>query len=476
MKVMIINSPLSAEEQYGGSSLESVQNFVQPLGIAYLAAVLEKSRFDVKLIDASIQNLRPRDIAQIVERENPQLVGISSVTISFYNAEETARAIREKNGNIYIVIGGPHVSTDPEGSIRKDLFDLGVVAEGEYTLLEIARELRDKGKINHPEKIKGIVYKRKNKVYFTEQRPYIEDLDVLPMPARYLLPPLKEYKATPASSRYNPVGTIITSRGCPNKCVFCDRKIFGNRPRLHSVKRVVDEIEMLVEKYGAREIKVWDDTFTFNQKRVIEICKEILKRRIKVHWLCLTRVNNVGEELYFWMKKAGCWQVLFGLESGDPGILKDMKKGITLEQSIKAVSLAKKAGLNVRGTFVLGMPNETKETLKRTLDFALSLPLDSANFYVLAPYQGTEIFELLKEQGKILHENLFYYQEMIDAEKGRLPFVPDALTEEYLKNFVAQAHKEFYLRPSYLLKQALSIRNFTQIKGYWDGFRAVIGM
>ena len=250
--------------------------------------------------------------------------------------------------------------------------------------------------------IKGILYKENGEIKITAPRGYIQDLDALPFPARHLYPPLSEYRPVPASFIKLPLGHIMTSRGCPYQCIFCDRKIFGNSFRARSPKNVVDELEELINVHGAKEIKFFDDTFTLDKKRVLEIFKEMKRRNLKFPWSCLTRVNHVDAELLKEMKTAGCWQISYGLESGDQRMLNIMKKGTTVEQNRNAVIWAKKTGLNVRAFFVLGMPGETPESLKKTVEFAKSLPIDIVTFYSVTLYPGNELYEMAKKEGRDL--------------------------------------------------------------------------
>ncbi len=476
MKIVLVNPPLSALEQTGGSSFEKVANITQPLGLAYLAAVLEKDGFEVRIIDCPQSNMMYDKLTKLVKDENPQMIGITATTLSFPNAVDAAKKIKLEIPDSYIVLGGPHVTAAPDEAIKNTCFDIGVLREGEITLLEIARKMRDEDRAFDKSSIRGVVYLEDGTVKFTQMREYIKDLDSLPFPARHLLPPISEYHPTPISCRNPPLGTLITTRGCPNQCAFCDRKIFGNLTRFRSPGNIVDEIEELIEKYGAKEIKFWDDTFTANQQRAFDICDEIIRRKINIPWSCLTRVNTVSKELLKRMKDAGCWQVAYGLESGSQKILDLMKKGITIEQSTNAVKWTKEVGLNVRGYFVLGFPGETRETIRNTINFAKKMKLDGANFYMFIPFPGAEIFHHLDKKGLILHRDYRFYHEMTDEKFSKLPYVPEGFTEKEIKSIYAKMHKEFYLNPSFIFRQITSIRRFNDIKRYWNGLLTILNL
>ncbi len=478
IKTVLINPPLSAHEQAG--ALEEVENVMPPLGIGYIASVLEQNNFDVKIIDCRVLNIMFEDLVKILKSMKPDVIGVTATVLEIQKSIKFAEVIKKELPDSLLVLGGPHLTSSPLKTLEQSAFDIGVIAEGEYTLLEIVQKLSESktGKLTSSElkDIKGIVYKDKSHIKLTPPRPYIKDLDSLPFPARHLYPPLSKYRPVPASYTKLPLGHIITSRGCPGQCIFCDRKIFGNVFRARSPKNVADEIEQLIKVYKAKEIKFFDDTFTVNKKRVMEILAELKKRNLKFPWSCLTRVNCVDFELLKAMKEAGCWQIAYGLESGDQRMLDIMKKGITVEQNRNAVVWAKKAGINVRAFFVLGMPGETLESINKTIDFAKSLPIDVATFYMLTLYPGNELYDMVKEKGAILHEDYSQYNPLIDVNQTKLAYVPEGLTESQIKNLVSKAYKEFYFRPGYIIRQALSIRRWDQVVRYWRGFKAVLNL
>ena len=477
IKTILINPPLSAYEQAAG--LEGIENVMPPLGIGYLAAVLEKNNFNVKIIDARVLKINYEKVIKILKKIKPDIIGITATVLEIQKSIKFSDIIKNELPDSLLIIGGPHLTSAPFQTMQKSVFDIGVIGEGEYTLLEIVQELSklEKGNTLSPpqlKKIKGIIYRVDGEIILSPSRPYIDDIDRLPFPARHLYPPLFRYSPVPASYIKLPLGHIMTSRGCPYQCIFCDRKVFGNRTRTRSPKNVVDELEELIKVHKAKEIKFFDDTFTLNKKRIYEIFKVMSKRNLKFPWSCLTRVNCVDYPLLKTMKQAGCWQVAFGLESGDQRMLNIMKKGTTVEQNRKAVIWAKKAGLNVRAYFVLGMPGETSQSIRKTIDFAKSLPLDIVTFYTLTIYPGNELYKMLKKEGKLLHEDYSQYNPLIDINKSKLAYVPEGLTEKYIKMMVSKAHKEFYFRFNYIFRQTLSIRSWSDIKRFWRGFKAVL--
>ncbi len=470
--IALINPPYRPEDVAGGSkSIKRVLNIIPPLGLTYLATVLEREGFEVKVFDFSIGG-EEKTLYEGLDKGKYSLVGITSTTPSYYVAENLACKIKKKYPDVYLVIGGAHVSADPQGVMERGVFDIGVLNEGEFTLLELARTLAEKGRRSLHE-VKGIVFRdEKGEIQFTPPREYIKNLDALPLPARYLLPPLKVYHPTPASYRRLPLGVMMTSRGCPNRCTFCDRAVFGNRVRFHSPERVVQEFEELVCKYGAREIRFFDDTFTLNKSRVLEICALLQKKGLhRIPWTCLTAVKSVDKEILKAIKDAGCWQVLYGLESGDDRMLKLLKKGNTVQDNTQAVFWAKEVGLSVRADFIIGTPGETKESMEKTLKFAKSLPLDYAHFNKFVPFPGTEIYHNLVKKGY-----KFNFERSSIVDHTAIIYTPEGITPEEFKNFLNRAYKEFYLRPSYLLKHLLSIRSWEEFKGQFQGFLAIKGL
>jgi anaerobic magnesium-protoporphyrin IX monomethyl ester cyclase len=468
-KILLV-SPIFSEEEASGNtkSMKKVMNVIPPLGLAYIAAYLEKNGFYVRIVDCSV-GIDYTQLAKILKKENPDIVGMTGTTPSLQSIIETAKLIRKTLPGALLIIGGPHATAMPKETIETNLFDLGVLGEGEPSFLEIAHIFEKKGKLttNYLKKIKGIVFMDKNKVVITAPGEFIKDLDSIPFPARHLLPPPSNYHPTPASYRRLPQAHVMTARGCPYQCTFCDRKIFGSTYRERSVDNVMKEIDELMEKYGVKDIKFFDDTFTLNRKRLLRMCTELKKRKLK--WCCLTRVNVVDYDLLRTMKKSGCYQVLFGIESGDNRMLKLLKKGTTVKQNARAIRLAKKAGLNVRCDFIVGTPGETMQSMKKTVDFAIKENPDFAHFNKFTPYPGTEIYQRLKEEGFNFDFTKFHSQ----LDHTIIMYTPSGVDKKEYKKFLDDSFKRFYLRPRYITRQISQIRSLQDVKRLWDGFFAI---
>lgn len=471
MHIVLVNPPFEEEDSVSGNkSIKKVLNVVPPLGLAYLAAYVRPDGHEVQIIDCTVGISHQELIDRVVE-ENPDVIGITGTTPSSESMKKAAVDIRDRLPKAAIVVGGAHITAMPEETMASGLFDVGVIGEGETTFLDLVRHIEKQG-LKHLEAVDGIVFNENGRVVFTGRRPFIEQLDEIPFPARDLLPPLTAYHPTPASYKKLPLAVVITSRGCPFKCKFCDRAIFGATYRGRSAGNVMDEVESLVKDYGAREIRFFDDTFTMDKKRVMMICDEFERRNIRIPWTCLTRVNTVTRELLMRMRKAGCWQVLYGLESGDQKMLDLLHKGTTVEQNTRAVQWAKEAGMSVRGDFIVGTPGDTLESMEKTLAFAKSMDLDYAHFNKFVPLPGTELYQMLVDQG---HTFDFTEHSSI-VDHSALLYVPEGMKREDYKAFLDRAHKEFYLRPSYIFKRLLQIRSLAQLKGQIDGFFAIKGL
>ena len=471
LKVLLINPPFDQEEESVGKtkSLQRVLNIIPPLGIAYVAAILEQAGVGVKIIDCAV-GISWEALSQAIAREQPDVVGLAATTPAFLMAKKAARLAREISPAARILLGGAHVTASPEGAMEGGLFDIGVIGEGEATVQELFANYRA-GRFENLNRIKGIIYHDAAGLHKNAARPFIEDLDSIPLPARHLLPHPGRYGPTPASCRQVPYAVIITSRGCSSRCTFCDRTVLGDRCRMRGVDNIFQEIEEVVADYGAKEIRFFDDTFTANKSRAHAICDEFEKRRLGLSWSCLTKTACVDGHLLRHMRRAGCWQVLYGFESGDDRMLKLLKKGNTIDMNKRAIRLTQEAGLEIRGDFLVGSPGETWESLERTVRFAIDTKLDYAHFNKFVPFPGTELYKLLTAQG-----HKFDFSKSSTLDHKQVFYVNPGMTAESFSAFLDKAYRRFYLRPGYILKRLLSIRTFHQLKGQITGFFAILGL
>ena len=363
-----------------------------PLGLSYLAGVLSDAGVEVKILDLVVLPYSRNMLQTLIEGFKPQMVGLTAVTMTFDSAMGVVKDIKDINSDIMTVMGGPHVSfCARETLLDYPELDVAVIGEGERTVVELCRTIPNGLDLQN---VSGIAYRRGPEIYYTARREPIEDLDELPLPDRSLLP-LGRYRAL------NMPISITTSRGCPFKCIFCvGRKMVGARVRYRSPEKVVDELQYL-GTLNFPQINIADDLFTANKNHCLGVCNEIINRGLKLTWTSFARVDTVSDEVLGKMKAAGCNAVSFGIESANPQILKAIKKGITLDQVESAVRMCNRAGITPCASFILGLPGETPETIKETMDFGEGLKrLGLAyGFHLLAPFPGTEIREQCEQYG-----------------------------------------------------------------------------
>ena len=357
-----------------------------PLGLAFLAGALERAGVEVKILDFVVFPYSKKVLESVLKGFLPHMVGITAVTMTFDNAMNVIKDVKGIDPDIITVMGGPHVTFCAEDTMNSfPALDCIVLGEGEETIVDLVRAVDKAGDWGN---INGLVYRNGSGIHRTGFRPPGIAMDSLPVPARHLLP-LARYRALEM-----PV-SMTTSRGCPFKCIFCvGRKMVGAKVRYLSPKKVVDELEYL-SSLNFDQINIADDIFTTSKRHCLAVCDEIMRRKIKAKWSAFARVDTVSREVLGKMKEAGCGVVSFGVESGNRDILKTIKKGITLEQVIAAVKMCTDLEITPHASFILGLPGETPETLKETVDFGEKLKDMgvSHGFHLLAPFPGTEIRE-----------------------------------------------------------------------------------
>lgn len=464
MDVLILN-PSTFRKNYGDYADAGGRS--QPLGICYVAAILEQNNIKVKILDAEILDLTFEQTVEEIVKNNPKILLISILTTTYDSVVELSKHLKSKNPNLMIVVGGPHLATNPDTTLDNPCFDVGIIGEAEYTALELVQCLL-KGEDFRKQNIKGIIYKQDGETVTTPSRELIQNLDELPMPAYHLLPPIDLYHPQIHSYRYTPVVGMITSRGCPYRCMFCDQGVFGKRFRYLSAHKIAEQIELLQKKYGIKEVTFFDDVFTLNKKRVYELCDELEKRKIKIAWSCLSRADHVDKELLIRMRKAGCWLIAMGIESGNQEILDFIKKDVKLERIKQATDWAHEAGIKIRGFFQIGHPKETEQTIEDTINFAKSIKIYSAEFTISTPFKGTELYEVAHQYGTFDKTDTSLFSQMFPV------FTPYGFTQKDLLKKQKELHRRYYLRPKKILEFALLIRNFSDLKRYWAGAKILL--
>lgn len=438
MKVTFLNPPQS-------SSKYKFLGVVAPsLGIGYMAAVLEQNNIDVDVLDSCALELSYDEIGEEIIKRNPDIISISALTPTIGSALDSADKIKSVKPDAIVVLGGYHPSFEYQSVLEEESVDVVVRGEGEYTMLDLVQTIEDGGDLKE---VEGLAFKDKDTgdLIVTPDRPIIHDLDELPFPAFHLFP-MEKYKILNITTN---VATIITTRGCPMQCSFCSSAaLHGRYLRRRSYKNVVDEIEMRLKEENIDTIAFMDDTFTLDVKFVRNFCEEIKRRNLKFWWGCTTRVDTLNEELLEMMKDAGCITLFMGVESADQQMLDKMNKNITVSKTINAFKLSRKVGIRTIASCVIGMPEDTKESMRKTIEFVKSLNPSYALYSLATPYPGTRFYKETFEKNLIKIKDWSKFTlispvlETIDC------------TKEDLRNIQKKAFLKFYLRPGYLIRQA----------------------
>jgi len=458
MKIWLLNPPIKRKRPGSiGGIIDSLFYNSPPLGLAYLAAVLEQNGHQVTITDFPVEGLYINDVPELLRQLSPDLVGISSVTSSFPSALLTARAVRNAVGaRVPIGIGGPHMSGNPEIIQQHPVFDFGVVGEGELTLRELVSNLAAGRDLDG---IAGVVTCRDNELIFGPPRARIDDLDSLPFPARHLLS-LRKYRPMPNDEYRRPKTATITSRGCPFLCTFCDKRTFGDKYRSNSPARIVDEMHHLVQEYGIKDLAFVDSTFTPNRKRITGLLDEMERRPPSVYWTCSTRANVLDEEILRRMRLMNCWRIRIAMESGNNEILKSIKKGVTKEEFEHTVRIADKMGFQVKAFFMVGHIGETPETIKETIDFACSIPIKDVTVQINTPIKGTPQYAECHKHGTLLDQDPSRYSFFQPV------FIPHGFTSKQLLDAQIQFYRRFYLRPRLFLRHLRDVKGIPDITKY----------
>ena len=410
-----------------------------PLGLGYIAAVLEKNQFEVDIIDCQALKLTQEDFKNEIAKRQPGIVGVTSTTLTYKSALEVLQTAKATHPNCVTAIGGPHATFWDENALKEcSALDVVVRKEGETTMLELAQRV-EAGKPFYD--LLGTTTRKDGSIVQNEERPYIEDLDALPFPAHHLFPleHLRKYGKI--------IFPLSTSRGCTFWCNFCSAvRMFGRRYRMRSPESVISELEFLHKTYGAVQFTFYDDAFSVDQKRAFKICEEIQKRNLKIMWDCETRVDMVTKELLQEMKKAGCLAVWFGVEAGSKLVLDAMSKGLTLEKTKNAFKMAKDVGLMTVASVILGFPEETPETARETIKFVMEIKPDDVGYYIATPYPGTPMYDLVKEKGWLKITDFNKYDTATPT------FETPTMKMRELRKIREGALQSFYVHPGYIIR------------------------
>lgn len=449
---LLVNPP-NAFAQYIGSKLNSAVLKYPVLSLASLAAVLRQEGARVAILDLGIVG-NYDGLERVFEKVRPRYIGFTGTTPLFPKVVEVSTRCKQILGNeVTILVGGPHATAVPEESLQSSAIDILVYGEGERTIVDIW-----KGK--KLSEIRGIYYKDNGKVVKTTLRELIPSLDDLPFLAVDLYES-KFYHSAKQLSKATPNFQYESSRGCKGVCTFCNKNISGTRFRMKSPERVVSEIEYILS-HGYKEIRFVDDQFNADIDRAIKICELIIKKNLKFPWSLASgiRVDTVNEEFFRMAKKAGCHQMGIGFEAGTQESLNSIKKGITLEQSLNCMKLLRKVGIETIGFFILGLPEDTEESMEETINFALKLRPDFAKATILIPFPGTTLFRQYEQKGLIKTREWDKYNFHLVKEIYKHPTLDFSVLQKYYDRF----YIKFYLSPVFLYRKLLSsVQNFSLV-------------
>jgi anaerobic magnesium-protoporphyrin IX monomethyl ester cyclase len=439
----------------------NIHVILPPIGLGYVASYIKSKGkdIDVKILDCLKEKYGLKEFYNYIQREKPDIVGMTAFTMEIETVWKCARIIKEVNKNAVIVVGGPHITNDPIGTLENENIDFILKGEAEISFFKLIEEIKKEEK--DFSNISNIGYMKDGEVIINKMEFY-PDIDDLPFPD-YKLIKFEEYPKLYFMKRY-PVASIMTSRGCPYSCNFCSApRTSGKKFRARSAKKIVEEIKFLKENYKIKEFQIWDDNFTLNKQRVIDFCALLHQEKINLPWWCPNglRIETLDRNLIEKMYRAGCYSMTFGIESGSEKIQKDMNKNLDLQKTKEIIKIASDMGIRTQGFFILGYPTETREDILKTIKFSLELPLKRASFSLFQPLVGTEIYETLEEQGKLKSLDLN------KCEYSKTSIIPQGLkSAKELKNLQRKAIFKFYIRPRILprfIMENLSVHQFKEL-------------
>lgn len=464
MKVALVFNPFSYKLHE--ENLKIVQRYFglfPPLSLAWVAGIAERAGHDVQLIDARTLQLTPDQVLNRLKAWKPDIIGSMMTTYMFRETLDWIRYLRGGLPGVKTMVGGYNLRVYPKESVTPPEIDFGCFNSALYTVPALLEEI-ESGRENFDD-VPGLIYKRNGDII---QTPYGKEpkFEEYPFPARHLLP--NELYAEFPTERKN-FTVQVTSKGCPMACVFCEAGRTAYNPR--SVNLVVDEMEHCYNDLGIREIDVFDYEFLINRKRALEICKEMQRRNLDILWACRARIDSVDDELLTEMKNAGCGRIYFGIEAGEQEMLDNMNKGIKIEQIRETLKLVRKKGIRALGFFLIGSPGETRATVKKTLKFARSLPLDYVQFSKTTAKPLTTMWrDLVQESG------YDYWREYIlgNTEEAPLPRPWTELTNDEIDEIARNAYVKYHSRPWFLLRHTLQVRSYSEFRRKFMAFMEMV--
>jgi anaerobic magnesium-protoporphyrin IX monomethyl ester cyclase len=459
MKVLLLNPFVDSKKIYG--HLSAFSPILPPLGLAYLASSLVRSGHSAEILDL---NVLPRfDAIGFVAANRPDVIGVTSTTVSFTSARSLLGRIKERLPDVPTVLGGPHISAIPAQTMEEcPAADIGVVGEGEAALVELAAALRDGSDMS---RVRGLVYRKGGHLVQTAPRPPLEALDALPFPARGLIRNFKGYHQS-FLRQSRPSVSMITSRGCPCRCAFCTQAVFGAHPRGHSAEYVCEEIARVKKDHHVNFVSFEDDTFNFSRPRLRAICEKMLSSGLNVVWGCSVRMDFLNEEDVALMARAGCRKIYVGIESLNPRIQKLVRKEMSIAAMKEKLGMIRRLGMDVNASFMIGFPTETEAEIRQTVDGAGDLPLEGAFFCIYTPYPATPLRDLALAHGRVSQDWDDYSNHL-----STHAYYPDTIDVAVLGRLFYRAYRKFYFSPRRLSRNLLNPELAKQVFGYVLGRR-----
>ncbi|MEW6273330.1 MAG: radical SAM protein [Thermodesulfobacteriota bacterium] len=444
--------------------LREGEETIPGIGILVLAALAREKGYAVHVVDAKRAGTTNEDAAKRIVALEPDVLGISCTTISVTNGSRVAAQVKAALPGCVTILGGSHVSAVPERTLEKfPAFDYGIVGEGEHSLFELLARLEQGRDVRD---VPGLAYRdpeRGGVVRANPRAAYLEDLDSLPMPAWDLVPNFPHaFAPSMFNYRRSPVGTLITQRGCPFSCTFCDRSTSGRRGRWHSVEYVVRMLRQMGD-YGVKHILFYDDLFTVNKQRVRQLCEAMLDHGLDFTWSCNSHPNLLDADTMALMRRAGCWQIAYGIESGSQRVLNHVKHEVKLDKLLRTLHMTREAGLKIKGLMMCAHPTETVESLSETNRFLRTAPLDLMQLTKFTPYPGTPSYPTIHEYGA-------FVEDWENMNAMNFVFVPNGLDVPTLEHWFHRMYRTFYTRPDVLLGLARVVieepRFLGRLRGY----------
>ena len=452
MKVLLIN-PLTLED--------NMVNITPNLGLGYLAAALRTSGIDVEIWDGVKKHMTKKKLDDRLRLSDYDVAGFQVYTRSVKEVQEGLEMVKSINPEVVTIIGGPHSSGDPEGSMKHLKTDYAFRGEAEIGLVQLLKKLSGKETTAY-EEINNLIWSEHEKVVCNPLQP-IQDLDVVGIPAWDMINP-NDYPYAPigAFSKKYPLTSISTTRGCPYHCTFCaNNTIMGRKVRARSTEIVLKEMELLHGKYGIREFQIIDDNFTSKKALTLGVCKGILDRRwdISLSFPNGVRLSTLDEEILQLLERAGCYSLGLGIESGSPATLKNMRKAQSVDEIKEKVNLIHRVTkIRTTGFFIIGYPTETKDDILQTIELSKELPINRAQFTICLPVPGSEMTETMIKEGKLKDV------DFSDISFQNIVHVPENMTMKELKKYRTKAYMEFYLRLRIILGLLSEIQSLEHVK------------